>query len=140
GAQRHYTALVVELDVERPPYPVKDILDVLDIHPVIHPHQYPFWQWIASYYMSPLGDVMNAALPASLKLTSETMLLLNRDFDGDTLALGDDAYLVAEALQISHELSLDEVRKILQRNSVYPVIQELIECDFLIIKEELKER
>jgi len=140
GAQRHYTALVVELDVERPSYPVKDILDVLDIHPVIHPHQYPFWQWIASYYMSPLGDVMNAALPASLKLTSETMLLLNRDFDGDTLALGDDAYLVAEALQISHELSLDEVRKILQRKSVYPVIQELIECDFLIIKEELKER
>lgn len=140
GRKKHYTALVVETGVDKPDHPVKEILDVLDLVPVLHPLQYPFWKWIANYYMSPLGDVMNAAVPASLKLTSETMLVLNADFSGDTLALGEDAYLVAEALQIHHELSLDEVRGILQRKSIYPVIQELLDADFLVVKEELKER
>ena len=140
GKKKHYTALVVEVDTEQPDYPVKEILDVLDKDPILHPIQYPFWQWLSDYYLSPLGDIMNAALPASLKLTSETMLILNQNFDGDTYTLGDDAYLVAEALEIHNELSLDDVRKILNRNSVYPVIQELLDKDFLIVKEELKER
>ena len=46
---------------------IKEVLDVLDPAPVILPHQYRLWQWIASYYMCTMGEVMNAALPAGLK-------------------------------------------------------------------------
>ena len=46
---------------------IKEVLDVLDPAPVILPHQYQLWQWIASYYMCTMGEVMNAALPAGLK-------------------------------------------------------------------------
>ena len=46
---------------------LKAVLSVLDASPVLLSHQLKLWQWIASYYMSPLGDVLNAALPAGLK-------------------------------------------------------------------------
>lgn len=46
---------------------LKAVLSVLDTSPVLLSHQLNLWQWIASYYMSPLGDVLNAALPAGLK-------------------------------------------------------------------------
>ena len=46
---------------------LKAVLSVLEASPVLLSHQLKLWQWIASYYMSPLGDVLNAALPAGLK-------------------------------------------------------------------------
>lgn len=45
----------------------KDILQVLDVSPILLDSQLQLWQWIAEYYMSPLGDVYKAALPAGLK-------------------------------------------------------------------------
>ncbi len=46
---------------------VRDVLEVLDDRPILLPRQLQLWQWISSYYMAPLGEVMNAALPAGLK-------------------------------------------------------------------------
>ena len=34
--------------------------------------------------MCKIGDVMNAALPSSLKLASESRIIVHPDFDGDT--------------------------------------------------------
>ena len=48
-------------------YQVKDILQVLDVSPILLDHQLKLWQWIADYYMSPIGEVYKAALPAGLK-------------------------------------------------------------------------
>ena len=46
---------------------VRDILRVLDTEPVVTATQYRLWQWMADYYMAPIGDVLKAALPAGLK-------------------------------------------------------------------------
>ncbi len=46
---------------------VKMITEVVDESPSILLSQLNFWQWIASYYMCPLGDVLKAALPSGLK-------------------------------------------------------------------------
>ena len=46
---------------------MKDIERVLDKEPVVTQGQLKLWQWVAEYYMSPIGDVFNAALPAGLK-------------------------------------------------------------------------
>ena len=45
----------------------KEILQVLDVSPILLDSQLRLWKWIADYYMSPLGDVYKAALPAGLK-------------------------------------------------------------------------
>lgn len=46
---------------------VKTITEAIDEFPTILPSQLKLWQWIASYYMCALGDVLKAALPAGLK-------------------------------------------------------------------------
>jgi len=43
---------------------IRDIIQVLDHAPILTPAQLTLWQWIAAYYVCPLGDVMAAALPA----------------------------------------------------------------------------
>ena len=54
---------------DQPPqgYEVKSILQCMDDSPILLPDQLKFWQWIADYYMSPIGEVYKAALPAGLK-------------------------------------------------------------------------
>ncbi|MGN0220863.1 MAG: primosomal protein N' [Prevotella sp.] len=68
GKVKKYVAMAVRVHQENPQtHTLKYILQVLDRQPVLLPGQYKLWQWIAYYYMSPLGDVFKAALPAGFK-------------------------------------------------------------------------
>ena len=70
GKSKTVAALCVRVHDDKPDLDdskIKEVLDVLDTSPVILPTQYRLWQWIASYYMCTMGEVMNAALPAGLK-------------------------------------------------------------------------
>ena len=68
GRSKHYVGIVATLHDNKPTgYEVKDILQLIDTQPILLPEQYRLWQWIADYYMSPIGEVYKAALPAGLK-------------------------------------------------------------------------
>lgn len=70
GKSKTVAALCIRVHDDKPDLDdskIKEVLGVLDPAPVILPHQYRLWQWIASYYMCTMGEVMNAALPAGLK-------------------------------------------------------------------------
>jgi len=64
---KRYTAIAVRLHDEKPDFDTKNIIEILDNQLIILPEQLRLWQWISDYYMAPLGEVMNAALPAGLK-------------------------------------------------------------------------
>ena len=64
---KRYTAIVARCHDDKPDFEVRDVEDVLDEQPILMPQQLHLWQWISQYYMAPLGEVMNAALPAGLK-------------------------------------------------------------------------
>ena len=64
---KRYTAIAVRLHDEKPDFDTKNIIEILDTQPIILSEQLRLWQWISDYYMAPLGEVMNAALPAGLK-------------------------------------------------------------------------
>lgn len=68
GASKVHTAIVVRAHQDKPAFNVKDIVDVIDDQPMLLEQQYQLWQWLSAYYMAPLGDVYNAALPAGLKV------------------------------------------------------------------------
>lgn len=68
GASKVHTAIVVRAHQDKPAFNVKDIVDVIDDQPMLLEQQYQLWQWLSGYYMAPLGDVYNAALPAGLKV------------------------------------------------------------------------
>ena len=139
GKQKKYAGIVKAVHEQAPLYKTKPLLDILDASPIVYPTQLAFWSWIAAYYMCTEGEVLNAALPAHLKLSSETILLFNDARGDDFTDLDDDEYLVAEALHIRKELRIEEVQMILDKSEVYSVIKKLIEKKVLLVYEELKE-
>ena len=68
GRNKTYLGIVARLHDEKPQgYEVKEISQVMDAEPIVTPQQLRLWQWIADYYLSPIGDVYKTALPAGLK-------------------------------------------------------------------------
>ncbi|HEY1165634.1 MAG TPA: primosomal protein N', partial [Chitinophaga sp.] len=140
GRQKKYAGIVKAVHGQAPlDYKTKPLLDLLDKDPVVYQAQLDFWNWISNYYMCTEGEVLNAALPAHLKLSSETILLYNAEFGDDLSALDEDEYLIAEALHIRKELRIEEVQMILDKADVYTTIKKLIEKKVCLIYEELKE-
>ena len=90
GRSKHYVGIVATLHDNKPTgYEVKDILQPIDTQPILLPEQYRLWQWIADYYMSPIGEVYKAALPAGLKAEdgyrpkTETYIRLTSQFSSE---------------------------------------------------------
>lgn len=141
GRARRYTGIVIAVGPEDEiPFKLKSILTIMDEHPVVHPEHLAFWSWISDYYACYLGEVMQAALPSNLKLTSETFISLHPEYQEDTLILDDEEYLIAEALTIQKRLKLQDIQQILQKKTIYPTIQKLLQKQVIEIYEELKEK
>lgn len=67
GRSKTYTAMAMRLHSDKPEFETRPIIQVIDAEPVLIEQQLRLWQWISTYYMSPIGDVFKAALPAGLK-------------------------------------------------------------------------
>ena len=68
GRSKKYMGIVASLHNNKPEgYEVKPIAQVMDAEPIVTDNQLKLWQWIADYYMSPIGEVYKAALPSGLK-------------------------------------------------------------------------
>ena len=104
GRQKKYAGIVKQVTGQKPAYPTKEILNILDDEPILYPQQLQLWKWMSEYYMCSEGEVMSAALPTHFKLSSETILIYNEELGADFTHLNDEEYLVADALQIKKEL------------------------------------
>ena len=68
GRSTKYLGIVMRLHNKKPDgYEVKPLLQIIDGTPIVTERQLKLWQWISDYYLSPIGDVYKAALPAGLK-------------------------------------------------------------------------
>lgn len=68
GANRYYTGIVWRLHDRRPDFRrIKPVLRPLYGVQLLGEEQRRFWEWVASYYMCSLGEVMRVALPALMK-------------------------------------------------------------------------
>jgi primosomal protein N' (replication factor Y) len=86
---------------------------------------------------------MNAALPGNFKLSSETLVTLSPIYDPNYQGLNNSEFIVCEALSFQQELSVDAIRKILDKKNkqaVYPVVNSLLQKKVIYLKEELKEK
>ena len=140
GPSKLYSGLVENVHGTPPDYRLKKIIAVLDEVTVVSPQQLALWDWLADYYCCTLGEVMQAALPGHLKLTSETKLVFSTVFGDDFSSLDSDEYLIAEALHLQQEVTIDDARKILNKKTVFPVIQRLLNKGVLFLREDLQEK
>lgn len=138
---KRYSGIIKKIITEKPKaFEPRPIINILDDEPLLYPQQLQLWQWIADYYMCSEGEVMQAAMPSNLKLSSETILVWNEEHGEDFSDLNDREYIIAEALNIKKELKLSEVQELLDSSNVYPVIKRLIEKNVCHVWEELKEK
>ncbi len=141
GRSKIYTGIILAISEKAPEkYEAKYLMDVLDEEPLIIPQQLAFWNWISNYYLCYPGEVMNAALPAALKLASETKISLNTAFDFDKSELNDKEFLIIDALEIQSELTVSEVGKLLGLKTVMPVLKILFNKNIIHIAEEIQEK
>lgn len=140
GKNKKYAGIVKQLHSDKPEFfEPKEILNILDVEPVVFEEQLKLWEWMAAYYMCTEGEVMAAALPSHFKLSSETVVIYNEEYGDDFSALDHDEYMVAEALLIKKELKLTEIQQILDSSHVYPVISRLIAKRVCYVWEALKQ-
>lgn len=73
GLRKFYTGIVWRIHDRRPDFKrIKSIQRVLYDVPLLSDRQMAFWEWVASYYMCSVGEVMRVALPALMKPSGDT--------------------------------------------------------------------
>ncbi|HTL82305.1 MAG TPA: primosomal protein N' [Bacteroidia bacterium] len=140
GKKKLYSGIVEKIHSSAPAYTAKYIESLIDERPVVQEKQLAFWKWMSEYYLCTKGDVMLAALPAGLRLSSETKIVLNETWDGDRATLNNDQFSVIEALDVRKTLTIEEMVELLQKKTVYPMIKELLEIGVILVYEELQQR
>jgi len=144
GKNKLYTALIKNIHEQSPTnYTAKYIDAIVDETPVVNPLQFKFWDWMCFYYMSYPGEVMNVALPAGLKLNSETKISLNAEFDFSTLDLNqlhENENKVIDQLQTKPQVSIIELSAILKIKNIQATVHALSKKNIIQVHEEINER
>jgi len=139
GKKKFYSGVVYQLhDNEPQDYEVKEIGTVLDETPVVTITQLNFWQWIADYYMCTLGEVYKAALPAGLKLESETKIHYNADWEKEE-ALTQKESQILDILQEKKVASIQELNNLSEIKNALPTVKRLLDKEALFVSEKLKD-
>ncbi len=139
GKQHFYTGIVARVHHDAPSYAVKAVACIMDIQPLVLPAQIDFWRWVADYYFSNLGTVLQMALPSVLLLKSESRLVLSEDYDKNQ-AFSDKEILLLEALERTGRLDFAQMAEILQIKTVQPYVNALLQKKCIFLEEEIQEK
>lgn len=144
GAKKLYTGIVVSLSGERPEgnYELKSIVSALDDTPILRRPQLQLWQWVAEYYLCTPGDVYKAALPAGLKVESETFIEIDSDFEEDENSrLSERETIIYQTLDhAAKRMSIGEIEKLTGFQNVSHTATRMLEKGAVRISEKLVER
>ena len=135
-----YSGLVRRVHTDAPQWRAKYIMSVLDNEPLATERQMLFWEWMAQYYMCYPGDVMAVALPAGLKLASESTVVMHPDFDGDLSRLSKYELMIVNILTEHPSMKLLDLSRAIGVQKIMPLIRSMIERQVVMMEEELRER
>lgn len=143
GRQKVITGVIFHVHHNAPTiYQAKPLLDILDAAPILHQVQLKFMNWLSKYYLCTFGEVLNAALPSGLKLSSESRIQLHPEHDWHEAkyAYDDKELLLLNALENNDSMTYQQAADILELKSAFKYIKSLVQKEVVIIYEELKER
>lgn len=139
-SDKMYSALVRRIHTTAPKWRSKYVLSVLDEEPVVTERQMEFWEWMARYYMCHPGDVMAVAMPAGMKLASESALSIHPDFDGELSRLSKYELHVVNLLSEHPVMRVTDISRAIGVQKIMPLIRTMIEREVVVMDEELRER
>ena len=126
GRKKMYTGIVSVIHSMAPTlYEAKEIICLLDEQPVIRFPQLKFWEWMSSYYMAYPGEVYQAAIPAGLKLESETQVRINPAYEEET-TLTEKEYKIIDALSDGKIHTVSDLNKVTEMRDTLPLLKKLM--------------
>lgn len=138
GKRKFYSAIVVQTHAIPPDdYQPKEVVELLDTHPILCRPQLRFWEWLSEYYICSVGDVYKAALPSALKLESETVVSLNDGIDNLDLIPEKGKQIVA-LLRDGASMTVEQLTKQIPERGVLSMINRLLDMEVLLLSEEVK--
>lgn len=140
GSTKVLTAVIVNVHHQPPKqYQAKYILEILDESPLVTASQIALFQWVANYYMCYPGEVFQVALPAGLKISSQSKVQIHPEF----LLLHDlteKESSIFQAIQAKGSLTYEEVARVAEVKSPYHHIKAMVGKGAILIFDELKDR
>lgn len=142
GDRKILTGIVMAIH-DRPPkdYEAKYLLELLDQFPAVTEVQVRLFNWIADYYLCTPGEVLNAALPSGLKLSSESRVQMHPAFNLDE---SDQHFSEKEIIllkRLAHEsLEYSEIVQLLGVKHLYSILKSLVGKEAILLYEEVKEK
>ena len=140
GSRKRYAGLIVRINTTQPEYRTKEIISVLDAEPIISPWQLDFWRWMAHYYCCTPGEVMKAAIPGALLLSSETIIRMLPADEDEILQLAEPLYSIIRIIQKRDTTTLQELEKESELKVLYPHVVSLYKLGMILVVEELAEK
>ncbi|MCK6618130.1 MAG: primosomal protein N' [Cyclobacteriaceae bacterium] len=142
GDRKILTGIVSTIH-QNPPteYEAKYLLELLDDEPAVNGNQLKLFNWIASYYLCTPGEVINAALPSGLKLSSESKVQLHPAFDWNETLFEFTQKEEMLLRQLQHgPMTYSEVSKLLSVKTIYAILKSLVRKEAVILFEEVHEK
>ncbi len=129
GRKKFYTGIVAAISTVAPDgYEVKDIAMILENYPIVKHPQLKFWDWISEYYLCSPGEVYRAAMPAGLKVESETFVELNSDYEeSEDSRLSEREVVICQLLDHEGKMSLVDIEKKTEFRNIGAIVARLIE-------------
>jgi primosomal protein N' (replication factor Y) len=145
GTRKRYIAIVWQVH-DNPPtaYAPRPLEAVVDAYSIVPLQQRKLWDWMASHYMCTRGEVMAAALPAGLKLNSQTRFLPHPEPPNRQHAvwreLDERSMLLYESVVAQGGIQLSEAAAIVDLKNPQRLLNGLMEHGLIVSEEEWKER
>lgn len=141
GKSKLYTGIVWAIHEQNPKnYEAKYIFDVLDEYPMLNNKMIQLWDWIHEYYLSSLGEIMQAAIPLGFKLESEKVITLNPDYILGSIELSVDEELILDILLTGKQLKAGELEKITKKKNNFHILKSLYQKGIISWTEEISDK
>lgn len=142
GAKNYYTGIVAYLHDNAPKdFETKDVIMMLDTYPIVRYPQLKFWDWLSEYYLCSVGEIYKAAVPAGLKVESETFISLNADYEIDSdYRPTERMAMILQLLDVNGRMRLIEIEKELGFKNIEQTINTMLEKGMVIIDERVVDK
>lgn len=140
GAKKLYSGIVYKISEIIPEFSnIKEIVSITCNTPVADHSQLEFWKWLSEYYACSIGEVSKAALPAMMRMESETQLFAESS-SADYSSLSDTEKLILDIVEKKPGISLEDIQKNNKIKSIASIVTSLLKKDVLRTSEIIHEK
>lgn len=139
GVKKLYTGIVESITAAPPDsFKIKTILSISNPEPTVTQQQLEFWQWVANYYMCPIGDVYKAAVPVGLRPDSESKIIAVSEPENPSAELSEEEKKLYAILLKEGIADIEILEKKSEIKQPLNIVKQLIDKGFALITEEVR--